>query len=92
MEDIARSKDNRRAIHRRRIVFGNLILIIKLTVFIPVHRHAVWHQRIEGNNLALAVTDDLRVGIAPQKQMRHQGLAENETRHLRVWLVVQKEV
>ena len=65
MEDIARSKDNRRAIHCWRIVFGNLILVIKLAVFIPVHRHAVWHQGIEGNNLALAVTDNLRVGIPP---------------------------
>ena len=32
MEDIARSKDNRRAIHCWRIVFGNLILVIKATI------------------------------------------------------------
>src|SRR5699024_8113335 len=50
------------------------------------------HQRVEGNHLSFTVTDDLCVSIAPQQKVGHERFPEHEGTHLRVWLVMQKQV
>lgn len=65
-------------------------MVVEPALGIPVHHHAVWHQRIEGDDLALAVADDLGVGVAPQEQVGHEGFTEHKGTHLRVRLIVEK--
>ena len=43
------------------------------------------------NDLTLAVADDLRIGISPKEQVRHQRFPEHEGSHLRVQRIVQGE-
>ena len=50
-----------------RIVRADRVFVVELSVPVTVHRHPVRHQRIEGNDLAFAVADDLGVGVAPQQ-------------------------
>ena len=59
---------------------------------IPVHRHAVRHERIERNHFALAVADDLGVGVAPEQQVRHERLPKDEAAHLRIRFVMEQAV
>ena len=61
-------------------------------MFISVHRHAVRHHQIQRNDLVFAVANNLRVGIAPQKQVGHQSLAEYESGHFRVRLIVEQKI
>ena len=78
------------ALHGGSILCAGGVLVVEPTFGVPVHHHAVWHQRIESNDLALAVADDLGVGVAPQEQMGHERLPEYEGTHLRVRLIVEK--
>ena len=63
--------------------------IIEFSALIPIHLHLVWHQRIQGNNLTLAVSDYLCIRIAPKQQVCHQRFAEHKRTHLGVRLIVQ---
>jgi hypothetical protein len=63
-----------------------------MTVGIAVDRHTVWHERIESHDLAFAVPDDLRVGISPEEQVRHERFPENKGRHLRIRLIMQEHI
>ena len=63
-----------------------------MSVLVPVYRHAVRHQGIERNDLALAVSDDLGIGISPKEKMCHKGFPEDEGTHLRIRLIMQKSV
>ena len=75
-----------------RIVRTDRVFVVELAVPVTVHRHPVRHQRIEGNDLTFTVTDDLGVGVAPQEQVRHEGFPEHERTHLRVRLIVEKQI
>ena len=44
----------------------HLILIVEVSVLIPIHGHAVRHQRIEPDDLTFTVANNLRIGIAIQ--------------------------
>ena len=79
-------------LHGRRVVASHLVAVVEPSLVVAVDRHAVRHERVERHDLALAVADDLRVGVSPQKQVRHERLPEYEGRHLRVRLVVQQHV
>lgn len=50
------------------------------------------HQGVESNDLVLTASNDLRIGVAPQKQVRHKRFPEHEGTHLRVWLIVEQQV
>ena len=76
----------------RRIVRADRVFVVELAVPVTVHRHPVRHQRIKGNDLALAVTDDLGVGVAPEEKMGHERFPKHERTHFRVWLIVQKQI
>ena len=78
------------ALHGRSVLGAGGVLVVEPALGVPVHHHAVWHQRIEGDDLALAVADDLGVGVAPQEQMGHERFPEYEGTHLRVRLIVEK--
>ena len=56
-----------------------LVAVVQLSATIPVDGHLVGHEWVQGNDFTFAVTDDLRIGVAPQEQVRHQRLAEHET-------------
>ena len=73
-------------------VYGTKILIVELAILVPVHTHLVGHQRIQGHDLALAVPDDLSIGIAPQEQVCHERFPEDEGTHLRIRLIMQNQV
>jgi hypothetical protein len=75
-----------------RVLQPALIQIKKSAVLITVDFHFVRHERVERDHLASGVSDDLRVGIAPQEQVAHECFPEREARHLRVWLVVQQTI
>lgn len=78
------------AVVLRKLVLRLLIGVIQLSVLVPADRHLVRHQRIERNDLALAVAYDLRIGVVPQQEVRHKRFPEHEGTHLRVRLVMQK--
>ena len=71
---------------------ATVIGVVKPTGFVSVHRHLVWHQGIQSNDLVLTVADDLRVGIAPEQQVRHERFPEHEGTHLRVRLIVEQVI
>ena len=52
------------ALHGGSVLGAGGILVVEPALGIPVHYHAVWHQRIGGSGLALAVADDLGIGVA----------------------------
>ena len=87
-----RGKQYDRFVFAPGFIRGPLVLVVQLTVLRTVDGHLVRHQRIEGDDLAPPVADDLRVGVSPQKQMCHQRFPEYEGTHLRVRLVVQYEI
>ena len=65
MQHISRKQNDRVVRHGRRFIRGLRVTVVQLTVFISVDRHFVCHKRIESNDLAFAVPDDLRVGVSP---------------------------
>jgi len=83
---------HRVSLHGGSVLGAGGVLVVELAVFVAVHLHAVGHQRVERGHLALAVSDDLRIRIAPEQQVGHQRFAEYEAGHLRVGLAVQQGV
>ncbi|EJX40219.1 hypothetical protein HMPREF1366_03083 [Enterococcus faecium ERV26] len=75
-----------------RIVGADGVFVVELAVPVTVHRHSVRHQWVEGNDLALAVADDLGVGVSPQEKVGHERFPKHEGTHLRVRLIVQKQI
>ena len=69
-----------------------IIGVVQPPALISVHRHLVRHQGIQSNDFIFAVADDLRVGIAPEEQMRHERFPEHEGTHLRVRLIMEQAV
>lgn len=53
------------ALHGGSVLGAGGILVVEPVLGVPVHQHTVWHQWIEGNDLAFAVADDLGIGVAP---------------------------
>lgn len=78
MQHIGRMKDDRGIVILRQLFLRFLIGVIKLSCLIPADGHLVRHQRIQRHNLALAVADDLRIGVSPQQKMSHQCFPEHE--------------
>ena len=52
------------ALHGGSVLGAGGVLVVEPALGVPVHHHAVWHQRIGGSGLALAVADDLGIGVA----------------------------
>ena len=92
VQHIGRVQPDKAAFHRRRVIHADGVFVIKLSIAVTIHRHPVRHQRIEGNDLALAVSDNLGVSVAPQEQVCHERFPEHEGTHLRVWLIMQKQI
>ena len=92
VQHIGRMQPDKTAFDRRCVIHADGVFVIKLSLAVAIHCHPVRHQRIEGNNLALAVPDNLGIGVAPQEQMRHERFPEHEGTHLRVWLVMQEQI
>jgi len=67
-------------------------LVVELPVGVAVDAHLVCHERVQSDDLALAVTDDLRIGIAPNKEMVHQRFSKHKGSHLGIRLVVEQIV
>ena len=63
-----------------------------MSVGIAVYRHFVRHQRIQSHHFVFAVSDNLGIGVAPQKQMRHEGFPEHKRTHLRVRFIMKQQV
>ena len=67
VQHVGRLEPHTTAVHRVRFVLRCLVFVIKLSVFITVDRHTIWHQRIERDHFTFAVPNDLRVGVSPQE-------------------------
>ena len=80
------------ALHGGSILCAGGVLVVEPTFGVPVHHHAVWHQRIESNHFTFSVADNLCISIAPQQKMGHERLPEHEGTHLRVWFVMQEQI
>ena len=59
---------------------------------ITVHVHVVRQQRVEAHDAVLAGPDDLTVGVTPQEQVGHHGLAHDEGGHFLVGFIMQEPV
>nr|DAO53593.1 MAG TPA: hypothetical protein [Caudoviricetes sp.] len=92
MKHIGRLKRDRKLLVFNGFIGTTVVGVVKTAVFISVHRHLVRHQRIQRNDLIFAVADNLGIGIAPQKQMGHEGLSEHERTHFRVRFIVEQSV
>ena len=73
-------------------VRATVVGVVQPPGFVSVHGHFVRHQGIQRHDLVLAVADDLRVGVAPEEQMRHERFPEHEGTHFRVRLIVEQAV
>jgi len=80
------------AFHSGGLVFAPLVAVVKLALLVPVHHHFVGHEGVECDDLALAVADDLGVGIALEEQVGYECFSEHKRTHLRVRLIVEQEV
>ena len=69
-----------------------VIGVVQPPILVSVHRHLVRHQGIQSNDFILAVADDLRVGIAPEEQMRHERFPEYKGAHFRIRLIMEQAV
>ena len=92
VQHIFRLEDDSAVFRLDRFVVLAHVAVIQPPVFVSVNGHLVRHQWVQSNDLTFAVADDLRVGVAPQKQVRHECLAEYEARHFRVRLVMEETV
>ena len=79
-------------LHGGCIIGTSRVLVVQLTSPVSIHGHAVWHQRIEGNDLAFSVADHLGIGIPPEKKMCHEGFPKHKGTHFRIRLVVEQMV
>ena len=73
----------------RHFVRVGVVDIEDVAGLVSVHFHVLRKQRIQPQHRVLAVTDDLGVGVAPQKKVGHHGLAKGKAGHLRVGLPVE---
>ena len=93
MKNVLRRKDHRglsaQAFHVR-IRAG--VFVIDVSAGIPIHSHAVGHQRIQRNDLAALIAHDLRIAVAPEQQMCHEGFPEGKGGHFRVRFVVEQVI
>jgi len=83
---------HRGALHRRCVLGAGGVPVVEPAARVAVDLHPVGHQRVEGCHLALAVADDLRIGVAPEQQVGHERLAEHEAGHLRIGLGMQQGI
>ena len=92
VQHVRRTEDDGLVFGADGLVIAPLVAVVELAPLVPVHGHFVGHQGVEGHHLALAVADDLGIGVAPEKQMGHERLPEHEGTHLRVRLVMEQEI
>ena len=92
MEDLISAKVDVFVLLSRNFIRIGVVDVVQLAAFISVHFDILRQQRIQPQHGVFAIPDDLCVGIAPEEQVGHQGLPENESRHFRVGLSVQNLV
>ena len=68
------------------------VVVEELSAVIPVHLHLIRQQRIQPQNVAAPVTQDLAVGVAVDQQVGEHDLPQDEAGHLGIGLVVQNAV
>ena len=92
MQHIGRLQDNGSILISDCFVLTTVVGVVKMAVFVTVNHHTVWHQRIQGYDFTFTVADDLRIGVTPQKQVRHECFPEYERGHFRIWLIVKQRI
>ena len=68
------------------------VVVDELSTVVPVHLHLIRQQRIQPQNVAAPVAQDLAVGVAVNQEMGEHDLPQDEAGHLGVRLVVQDAV
>ena len=92
MHYIIRSQPDRLILHGSGFVVLMHIFVVELTLIVPIHFHAVRHQRIEPYDFSPPVPQDLAEKIAEQEQMRHHRFSEDERSHFRIRLIMKQEI
>ena len=69
-----------------------IIGVVQTAFFISVHGHLVRHEGVQGNDLILAVADDLGVSVTPQEQVCHERFPEHKRTHFRVRLIMEQPI
>lgn len=92
MKDIGWVEIDWPVLHRWCIVIGLRVFVIQSAMLIPIHGHTIRHQRIQRNDLAFPISNDLGVGISPEKQVGHEGFPKHKGTHFRIWLIVEQMV
>ena len=76
-----------------RVVFVvSAVAVNEPAAIVTVNTHLIRHQRIQPDDVASTVPDDLRISVAVDQQMRHQCFPEHERCHFRIRLVVQQKI
>lgn len=63
-----------------------------MAFIVTVYAHSVGHQRIERDDFALAISNNLRIGVSVKKQVRHQGLPKDKGCHFRIRLIMYQAI
>ena len=92
MQHVRGPKDDGLVFGADGLVITPLVAVVELAPLVPVHRHFVGHKGVQRHHLALAVADDLCVGVAPEEQVGHKGFPEHEGTHFRVRFVMEQEI
>ena len=92
MQHIGGLQPDKAAFDCGRVIHADGVFVVKLPVAVTIDCHSVWHQRIEGDDLAFSVADNLGISVAPQEKVGHERLPEHEGTHLRVRLIVQQKI
>jgi len=66
VEHVRRRQHNRGlSAHRPRVAIRAGILVAYMPLGVPVHLHAVGHERVQRQDLTTPVADDLRIAVPP---------------------------
>ena len=92
MQDIARRENDFIFLAADCFVRATVVFVVQRSIGITVNRHSVRHKRVQSNDLALSVADNLRVCVAPEEQVRHKRFSENKRGHFGIGFIVQQAV
>ena len=92
MEDLIPAKVEVFVLLTRNFICVSVIDIVKFSALVTVHFDIFRHQRIQTQHRILAIPDDLRISVSPEKQVGHHRFPEDKGCHFRVGLPIQNLV
>lgn len=78
MENLVSAKVDILVLLSRNFICVCIVDIVEFTALVSVHFDILRQKRIQAQHCVLAIPDDLRIGIAPEEQVGHQGFPEHK--------------